>query len=200
MISNRMFLALLSGAALAATPVLAQEEVPHSNDIAVQGFGSFVRSTVDNGVSHVATNTGGVLASYRFFFSEHHGVELGYGFGINTQKYGQAGSLAAVDTNSHEVSAAYVFRVPMRRVTLFALGGAGGLIFNPRDMPAASTEARVAVVYGGGADFKLTERFFMRAGYRGLLYKSPTYDLSVLSGTARVTHTAEPSLGFGLRF
>lgn len=200
MITNTTLFALLLGATLAGTPALAQEEVAHTNDIAVQGFGSFVRSTVDNGVSHVATNTGGVLASYRFFFNEHNGVELSYGLSSSTHNYGAEGNIAGIDTHSHELSAAYVVRFPMRRVTPFALAGVGGLIFNPRDVQGATTEARAAFVYGGGADFSLTRRFFMRAQYRGLLYKSPTYDLSVLSGTGRVTHTAEPSLGFGWRF
>jgi hypothetical protein len=40
----------------------------------------------------------------------------------------------------------------------------------------------------------------MRAQYRGLVYNSPTYELAALAGVARVTHRAEPSIGFGYKF
>ena len=59
---------------------------------------------------------------------------------------------------------------------------------------------RAAFVYGGGADFNLTSHVFMRAEYRGFVYNSPTYNLSSLDGTDRITHRAEPSVGFGYRF
>jgi hypothetical protein len=35
-----------------------------------------VKSTTDNGIQQGATNSCGVLASYRFFFTNNHGVEL----------------------------------------------------------------------------------------------------------------------------
>jgi hypothetical protein len=40
----------------------------------------------------------------------------------------------------------------------------------------------------------------VRAEYRGLVYNSPTYDLAATAGADRVTHRAEPSVGFGYRF
>ena len=61
------------GGALAALPAFSQET--SRSDVAVQAFGSFVKSTTQNGVEQSATNSGGVLASYRFFFSNSHGVE-----------------------------------------------------------------------------------------------------------------------------
>jgi opacity protein-like surface antigen len=78
--------------------------------------------------------------------------------------------------------------------------GVGGLVFDPSDVPAASTQARAAFVYGGGADIHLASRLFMRAQYRGLVYNSPTFDFTPAVGTDRVTHRAEPSVGFGYRF
>jgi opacity protein-like surface antigen len=105
-----------------------------------------------------------------------------------------------VKTYSHEASAAYVFRMPLRNFTPFVLAGAGGLIFDPKDFGGANSEARAAFVYGGGADFNLSHHIFVRAEYRGFVYNSPTYDLAALAGTDRVTHRAEPSMGFGYRF
>ncbi len=166
----------------------------------VQALGSFVKSTTDNGIEQNATNSGGVLASYRFFFNNHHGVEVNYGYTRNTQSYGLAGGPLGLNTNSHEVSADYVFRLPQKRWTPFVLAGVGGLVFDPKDFVGASAQARAAFVYGGGADFSLSKHIFMRAEYRGLVYNSPTYDFPGLNGIDRTTHRAEPSVGFGYRF
>ncbi len=190
--------AILLGGALAALPVFSQEA--GRSEASVQAFGSFVKTTTDNGIQQGATNSGGVLGSYRYFFSNNHGVEVNYGYSLNTQTYGLVAGPLGVRANQHEVSAAYVYRHPLRHFTPFVEAGVGGLVFNPTDAPAASTQARAAFVYGGGADFNLTKRVFLRAEYRGLVYNSPTFDLTPVVGTDRVTHRAEPSIGFGYRF
>jgi outer membrane immunogenic protein len=197
---NRTILTMMFGAALAVSPAFAQEESSHTQEVTVQGAGSFVTNTVRDGIQQSATNTGGVLASYRFFFNANNGVEANYGFESNTQNYGAGGGLAGVDTRSHEASAAYVFRFPLKRITPFALAGAGGLVFDPKNFAGASTQARAAFVYGAGADVNLSKHVFMRAEYRGFVYDSPTYGIPGLDGAERVTHRAEPSLGFGYRF
>lgn len=186
---------MLAGLASVALPVYAQSEEGRQ-DVAVQAFGSFVKTTTQNGSNNSATDSGGVLASYRFFFSKHHGVEANYGYARNTQSYGALG----IKTNSHEVSGAYVFRMPFSKVTPFASAGVGALVSDPRNSAAASGQTRAGFVYGAGADFKLTHHLFMRAEYRGFVYNSPTYDLAALNRLDRVTHRAEPSVGFGYRF
>jgi outer membrane immunogenic protein len=198
MTRSRSFAAAVLGTALAVVPAFSQEE--GRSEVSVQAFGSFVKDTNQNGVPQSATNSGGVLASYRFFFSKNHGVEVNYGYSLNTQAYGLSDGPLGVKSNQHEVTAAYVYRHPLRRFTPFAEAGVGGLVFNPTDAPGASTEARAAFVYGGGADFNIVHRFFLRAEYRGLVYNSPTFGLAAVAGADRVTHRAEPSIGFGYRF
>src|SRR5258708_30737185 len=112
-----------------ALPGFSQSENPGKNEVSVQAFGSFVKSTTNNGIENTATNSGGVLGSYRYFFNDHHGVEANYGYSLNTQSYGSTNGVTGVKSYSHEISAAYVFRMPMRKVTPFVLAGAGGLIF-----------------------------------------------------------------------
>lgn len=192
------FAAILLGAALAAVPAFSQEV--GRSDVTVQAFGSFVKSTTDNGIEQGATNSGGVLATYRYFFTNSHGVEVNYGYSLNTQTYGLPAGPLGVKSNQHEVTAAYVYRHAMHRFTPFVEAGVGGLVFDPTGTPGASTQARAAFVYGGGADFNITKRVFVRAEYRGLVYNSPTFDLTSAVGTDRVTHRAEPSIGFGYRF
>jgi outer membrane immunogenic protein len=192
------FAAALLGLAITALPVFSQEG--GRSEVSVQAFGSFVKSTTDNGIQQQATNSGGVLANYRFFFSNSSGVEVNYGYSLNTQTYGLSSGLLGVKSNQHEVSAAYVYRHPMKHFTPFVEAGVGGLVFDPSDAPGASTQSRAAFVYGGGADFNLTRHVFVRAEYRGLVYNSPTFDLSEAFGADRITHRAEPSVGFGYRF
>jgi len=199
MLQKKMIAALVGGIVSVAAPVLAQTENPRQ-DVAVGAFGSFVTGTTQNGIDNTATNSGGVLATYRFFFSAHHGVEADYGYAENTQDYSSPAGEIGVRTHSHEVSGAYVFRVPMHKVTPFALAGASALVFDPNNFAGASSQTRAAFVYGAGADVNLTSHVLLRAEYRGVVYNSPTYDLPQLAGVDRVSHRAEPSIGFGYSF
>jgi opacity protein-like surface antigen len=199
MFGRKLVVTSVAALAALALPAFAQEN-PGKHEVAVQAFGSFVTSTTQDGVENKATHSGGVLGTYRFFFSTHHGVEANYGYALNTQSYGIPAGSVGVKTYSHEVSGAYVFRVPLRRVTPFALAGIGALVFDPKDFAGASSQTRAAFVYGGGADFNLTRHVFARVQYRGFVYNSPTYDLAALGSVDRTAHRAEPSVGFGYRF
>jgi outer membrane immunogenic protein len=198
MFRARSFAAVLIGAALISLPAFSQEA--DRSEVTVQAFGSFVKTTTDNGVQQSATNSGGVLANYRFFFANNHGVEVNYGYSLNTQNYGLESGPLGVKSDQHEATAAYVYRHKLGGFTPFVEAGGGGLIFDPRDTPGASTQTRAAFVYGGGADFNITKQFFIRAEYRGFVYSSPTFGLAEAQGTDRVTHRAEPSVGFGYKF
>lgn len=202
MFQKRLLTMVMAGAAAIAVPAYAQSEEAGAkgHEVAVQAFGSFLTTTTQNGVDNSETHSGGVLASYRYFFSKHHGVEANYGYTRNTLSYTSSAGFASLKTDSHEVSGAYVFRMPLGKVTPFALAGAGALVFSPNDFAGASNQTRAAFLYGVGADFNLSRHLFLRAEYRGLVYNSPTYDLPQFAGLDRTTHRAEPSVGFGYRF
>lgn len=198
MIRTKSLATVLMGAALASLPAFSQEF--DRSEVTVQAFGSFVKTTTDNGVTQSATNSGGVLANYRFCFSPSNGVEVNYGYSLNTQTYGLESGPLGVKSDQHEFSAAYVLRHKMHAFTPFVEAGAAGLVFDPRDTPGAATQTRAALVYGGGVDLDLAKAFFVRAEYRGFVYDSPTYSLVEFQGADRITHRAEPSVGFGYRF
>jgi outer membrane immunogenic protein len=191
---------IMLGLASMALPAFSQSEDYGKNEVSVQALGSFVKSTTNDSVRNSATNSGGVLVNYRRFFNDHNGVEVNYGYALNTQSFLSPSGESGVKTNSHEVSGAYVFRLPLKRLTPFVLAGAGALVFDPKDFVGANSQTRAAFIYGGGADFNLSHHLFMRAQYRGFVYNSPTYNLTSLDGTDRITHRAEPSIGFGYRF
>jgi opacity protein-like surface antigen len=198
--AKRLVITFVAGVASLAVPAFSQSENPGRQEISAQALGSFVTSTTKDGIENKATKSGGVLGSYRFFFSKHHGVEGTYAYALNTQSYGLPSGTVGVKTYSHEVSGAYVFRLPMRNISPFALAGVGALVFDPKDFAGANSQTRAAFVYGAGADFNLSRHIFARAQYRGFVYNSPTYDLAALSNVDRVAHRAEPSVGFGYRF
>ena len=200
MSGKKSVVTLTLGIAAMALPAFSQSEDPGKNEVSVQALGSFVKSTTSDGIRNSATDSGGVLVNYRRFFNVHNGVEVNYGYALNTQNFLSPGGESGVKTNSHEVSGAYVFRLSVRRFTPFVLAGAGALVFDPKDFQGANSQTRAAFVYGGGADFNLSRHLFMRAEYRGFVYNSPTYNLTSLDGTDRITHRAEPSIGFGYRF
>jgi opacity protein-like surface antigen len=199
-VQKKSVLNLVLGGALVALPAFSQEEEPlRKSEVTVQALGSFVKSTTNDGIRQGATNSGGVLGSYRYLFNRYNGVEFSYGYTLNTQNYAFPTSSSAVNAYSHEASASYIVRLPLKHWTPFALAGAGALVFDPKDAPTAATQTRPAFVYGAGADFNFTPRIYFRAQYRGLVYNSPNFDLPAL-GVDRLTHRAEPSAGLGFRF
>ena len=96
---------MIAAAIVVSARTFSQEESrAYKYEASVQAFGSFVKTTTSNGVEQTATNSGGVRASYRFFFNVHSGVEANYGYALNAQNFLSASGPLGVKTNSHEVS------------------------------------------------------------------------------------------------
>jgi outer membrane immunogenic protein len=200
MLLKRTIIAALCGGALASLPALCQETPAYKNEISIEASLPLVKNTTAHGVQQSSSLSGDFLAGYRFFFGKHSGAELSYGYARNTQTYGLDSGPVAVKNSSDEVFAAYVFRFPLKRLTPFALAGAGALVFDPRTVAGADTQTRLGYLYGGGADFSVKRHIFVRAEYRGVFYNSPTFNMDGLNGLDRFTHRAEPSVGFGYKF
>jgi len=73
-----------------------------------------------------SSDSGGILASYRFFFTRHQGVEVNYGYSRSTLSYDFGGGPFGTSANQHEITGAYTFRLPMSRITPFVQAGVGG--------------------------------------------------------------------------
>jgi opacity protein-like surface antigen len=200
MYSKRTIVVALCTAALTSFPALCQESVSYKSEVSVEGFLPVVKSTTAYGVQETTSLSGGVLAGYRFFFGTHSGVEVSYGYSRSTQSYSIGTGPLGVASNSNEVFAAYLFRFQHKRWSAYLLAGAGALLFDPRAVTGADAQARAGYLYGGGVDFDIRRRLFVRAEYRGIFYSSPTFDLNSLTGLDRFTHRAEPAVGLGYRF
>jgi opacity protein-like surface antigen len=184
------------------TTAMAQVEVP--SQITIQGTALVTKDTTGDTTSHEATKSGGFLLGYSYQFSRWAGVEGNYGFTRNTQNYLGSVGRSSIQADFHEITGAFVVHVPVnvRKVRPYALAGAGALVFDPTDkfvVTGAAQQTKAAFLYGGGVNFDITNNFGIRTEYRGLVYKVPDFTIDSLN-LDKVTHLAQPSVGFYFRF
>src|SRR3954453_4611792 len=195
------FTAILAGSILICLPAVSQTE-EHRSEVSAQLFGAYVHGTTQNGIEQTSSDSGGILATYRFLFTRHQSLEANYAYSRSTTRYGLPLTPSGVTANQHEWTGAYVFRFPTRWISPYLEPGVGGLTFSPTfsNSPGASNQSRAAFVYGAGADLNLNSRVFVRAQYRGFVYSSPDFNVVGNLGNDRITHLFEPSVGLGYRF
>jgi opacity protein-like surface antigen len=196
------FVAVIVAVAASAATALAQVEVP--SQISIQGTGLITKSSNDQIPSNEVVKSGGFLVGYSYQFNRWFGAEGNYGYTRNTHNYGLSAGQSSLQTDFHEVTGALVAHIPtnVRHVRPYALAGAGALVFDPTEkFVVAGTErqTRGTFVYGGGANFDITNNFGIRAEYRGLVYKVPDFGLNGFDPD-KFTHLAQPSVGFFFRF
>jgi opacity protein-like surface antigen len=198
---RKTILASVAGLVLYATAAMAQVEQP--SQISFQGTALITKDSTAGSASQEATRSGGFLVGYSYQFNNWAGVEGNYGWTRNTQNFFGSFGQSSVRSDIHEVTGSFVFHIPVRvaKVRPYALAGGGALIFNPVDNFAGGIDrqAKGTFVYGGGANFDVTRNFGVRAEYRGLVYKTPDFTSSALT-LDKVTHLAQPSVGFYFRF
>ena len=182
----------------------AQEQ---RSEIAVQGTGFFTKDSSGQGVTQRATETGGFLVSYRYWFTRWVGAQADYGYDRNTQQFLSGSTSSRVQANIHQVTGGFVVGIPhpiSLRFSPYVLAEGGALVFDPTrnlggSLPGADVQTRGTFVYGGGANVPLTKHFSLRAEYRGLVYNGPDFGLKSLR-TDTWTHVAQPSAGIVFRF
>lgn len=200
---KRSLSAILAFVFLSAIAVVSQEV---RNEVSVQATGFFTKDSSGQGISQKTTESGGVLAGYRYRINRWLSAEANYGYNRNTQQYFTSGGAARIQADVHSATGDLVVNIPLsfHKLQPYVLGGGGALIFNPTNnfggfFPGADMQAKGAFVYGGGADYGITRYVSLRLEYRGYVYKAPDFGLSNLT-TDAWTHTALPSAGLVVRF
>jgi len=200
---KRSFFAIVAFVFLSAITALSQEV---RNEVSVQATGFFSKDSNGQGISNKTTQSGGLLAGYRYRINRWFSAETDYGYNRSTEQYFTLGSASRIQADVHSVTGDLVVNLPFRfhKLLPYVLGGGGALIFRPTNnsggfLPGADTQAKGAFVYGGGADYGITRHVSLRAEYRGFVYKAPDFGLGNLSSDAW-THTALPSAGVVVRF
>ena len=204
MLRQNMLVAILFAALLCTSASMAQELPRH--EVSVQGTGFITKDSDGNGIRQHTTDSGGLLASYRFRFNRWLAADGSYGYTRNTlQNFTSAGAFN-VQADMHQTTGALVVTSPRKIASLspYALAGVGALTFDPTGKQGgfvlgADRQTKAAFVYGGGVDFDITRRFALRVEYRGLIYKRPDFGLATLNANT-TAHTAQPSAGVVIRF
>jgi opacity protein-like surface antigen len=184
----------------------ATAQVEHPSQISFQGTGLVTKDSTSDSTSssNRATKSGGLLVGYSYQFNSWAGAEGNYGYTRNTQNYNSPIGASALQADIHELTGSFVAHIPVHvsKVRPYALAGAGALVFDPTDkfvLNGSERQTKATFVYGGGVNLDVTHNFGVRAEYRGLLFKVPDFSLDSLN-LDKVSHLAQPSIGFFVRF
>ena len=186
----------------------ATAQVEQHSQVTVQGTALFTKDTSSDSspLSQHTTKSAGFLVGYSYRFNSWAGAEGNYGYTQNTVNTTGSFGQASVRSDFHEITGAFVAHIPVNvsNIRPYALAGAGALVFRPTDdarsmNAGVDQETKAAFVYGGGFEFDVAHHFGVRAEYRGLVYKAPDFTVNNLN-LDKVTHLAQPSVGFFYRF
>ncbi len=189
--------------AISAAAGRAQES---RQDISISGnaiIEPFIASSTDVQVN--STTAYGGLVSYRFMLTPTSALEANYGityqnsigFFVNPNHY-------KVLTRTQEISGAYVRSFVFRNWNPFVEAGPGALIFLPILNSGTTThdtkqQTEVGGLYGAGIAYEISPSFDIRAEYRGLVVKVPTFGDSQFT-TNRWYNISMPVVGVAYHF
>jgi len=187
---------------LLGVPSWAQE---FRQEVTVQGTGFFQKQTTHNGITNGPSNSGGVMAGYRFNLMKWLAVEGDYDYFRNHETFQSSGGSTHIPMNVHATTGVVIVKLPsfkvpaVKVVSPFILGGGGAMFFDPRGGFVTTNQTRAALVYGGGLDVSMSKHFLVRAQYRGFVYKVPDFEMTSLK-VDKYTHAAVPSVGLVFMF
>jgi opacity protein-like surface antigen len=175
------------------------------NEVTVESSGFFQKQTSNGGITNEATNSGGVMAGYRFNLKHWLAVEGDYDCFRNHENLLSSNATAFIPMNVHAVTGSAVVKLPsfktpgVKAVSPFMMAGGGAMFFDPRGGSLGSEQTRGAFVYGGGVDVPISKHLLLRAQYRGFVYKVPDVEIANLR-IDKYTHSAVPSAGLVFTF
>jgi opacity protein-like surface antigen len=192
---------------LLAVSVAAGRAQESRQDISISGTAliePYIASSTD---VQVHSNTAeGALASYRFMLTPSSAVEANYGITYQNKIHYIIGNTNnyVVATRTQEMSAAYVRTFNYRKFNPFLEAGAAGLIFLPIRNSGTTTldakqQTQLAGMYGGGIAYEISPSFDIRAEFRGLVTKVPTFGDTQFA-TNKWYNIYEPTIGVAYHF
>jgi opacity protein-like surface antigen len=198
---------------LLAASVAASHAQESRQDVSLSGTAliePFIASQTD---VQVHSNTAfGILASYRFMLTPSSALEANYGITYqNTIKFVGPSFQNGIGvlTRTQEASGAYVRTFNYKKFNPFVEGGAAGVIYLPiRNTGTQTLDAKqqttVGALYGAGVAYEISPSFDIRAEFRGLVTKVPTFG-DTSSGTYNFTtnkywNIFNPTIGVAYHF
>jgi outer membrane immunogenic protein len=201
-----LFVFLLAAFAVAGRAQESRQDISISGQALIPPF---IASSTD---VQVHSNRGfGAMASYRFMLTPNSALEANYGITYqNVFRYigpNFQGGLN-VPARVQEISGAYVRSFVFKNFNPFVEAGPAGLIFLPivnsgLKVLDAKQQTEVGGMYGAGIAYEISPSFDIRAEYRGLVTKVPTFD----EGTGGYNFTTnrwfnmfDPTIGVAYHF
>jgi hypothetical protein len=135
----------------------------------------------------------GALVSYRFMLTPSIAIEANYGITYQNKIHYNIGltNNYTVLTRTQEMSAAYVRSFNFRKYNPFIEAGPGAFIFLPiRNSGSTNIDVKqqtdIGAIYGVGIAREISPSFDIRAEFRGMVTKVPTFndssELTTLDG------------------
>ena len=200
---KKSLLAFLLLLPLTAVSAFAQES---RQDISVSGSGIIPPFASGNAVQlHASVGYGGLI-SYRYLLTPHGGLELNYQYSQNNQHFLIPSGSYHIHDRFQEISGAYVYSFNFKNLNPFIEGGAAGFIFSPIDDSRTNTfgigrNTNVGALYGAGIAYEISPSFDIRAEYRGLLMKTPTFNYQSNDFRTNVYYNIyDPVIGIAYHF
>jgi opacity protein-like surface antigen len=193
-----LFLALLTGLSCGA---FAQES---RQDVSLSAMGIFPPTAIGNGVHETPSYTLGGLASYRYMLTPRSAIEGNFGYWQNTEHFVSPSNDIRVNARNFEISGAYVFNFNYRKLNPFVEAGPAAIMSRPLLNSGTQTfdtkaTTNVGALFGGGIAYEISPSFDIRAQYRGIVSKAPSYNLSNFS-TGKYGITELPTIGIAYHF
>ncbi len=173
-------------------------------DVSASGSALIPPYIAGNGAQLHATVGFGGLFSYRYLLTPSSGLELNYQYAQQVQHFTNPTNNNTVHDRFQEVSGAYVHSFIFRNWNPFVEAGVGGFLFRPIDdsktnLTGLSGNTNVGAMYGAGFAYEISPSFDIRAEYRGLVFKTPTFGVTNFS-TGRYYNVSDPVIGIAYHF
>jgi opacity protein-like surface antigen len=165
----------------------------------------FIAGATNTEVS--ANRAFGALLSYRFMLTPSSAIEANYGITYQNTIHYTIGltNHYLVNTRTQEMSAAYVRSFNFRKYNPFIEAGPGAFIFLPiRNSGTTSLDVKqqtdIGAIYGAGIAREISPSFDIRAEFRGMVTKVPTFGDSTQLTTNKWYNIYNPVIGVAYHF
>jgi opacity protein-like surface antigen len=152
---------------------------------------------------HPSYGLGG-LVSYRYMLTPRSALEGNYQYAQNSNKFVTSFNNTRVHTRLQEISAAYVYNFNFRKFNPFVEGGIGGYLFSPIIDAGTNLDAKrttsVGALYGAGIAYEISPSFDIRAEFRGIVVKAPSFNLTDYKTNRWYPTLSNPSIGVAYHF
>jgi outer membrane immunogenic protein len=155
---------------------------------------------------HATVGMYGALVSYRYDLTPHGALELNYQYNQNVQHFTFPSGSYHIHDRLMELSGAYVYSFNYKNFNPFLEAGIAGVIFSPIDDAKTNTfglsrNTNVGALYGAGIAYEISPSFDIRAEYRGLVVKTPTFGYQGNDFRTNVYYNIyDPTIGIAYHF